>query len=232
MLIGSRQRIKNLSLNIYIAGNTLEMCTHTKLLGIYIDNCLSWDRHIDFISSKLSPKLGILYRFSKFTPSYLLNIIYKTLIQPDIDYGISIWGNCASTYLNKVQSLQNRAARILCNEYDWNIRSSVLISRLSIMSVATRRDYFIGILMYKTINGIGIDYLLPEITYVNEYHNYNTRAASNNLIVQNKPHCELYRTSLYYKGIQLWNSLPDSIKSVDNLSQFKCKFKNYLCMSP
>ena len=100
------------------------------------------------------------------------------------------------------------------------------------MSVATRRDYFIGILMYKTINGIGIDYLLPEITYVNEYHNYNTRAASNNLIVQNKPHCELYRTSLYYKGIQLWNSLPDSIKNVNNLSQFKCKFKNYLCMSP
>ena len=66
------------------------------------------------------------------------------------------------------------------------------------MSVATRMDYFIGILMYKTINGIGIDYLLPEITYVNEYHNYNTRAASNNLIVQNIPHCELYRTSLYY----------------------------------
>ena len=23
-----------------------------------------------------------------------------------------------------------------------------------------------------------------------------------------------------------------SMKSVDNLSQFKCKFKNYLCMSP
>ena len=49
MLIGSRQRIKNLSLNIYIVGNTLEMCTHTKLLGIYIDNCLLWDRHRFYI---------------------------------------------------------------------------------------------------------------------------------------------------------------------------------------
>ena len=98
------------------------------------------------------------------------------------------------------------------------------------MTFFTNNYQFIGKL--KQYTKTMFDYLLPEITYVNEYHNYNTRAASNNLIVQNKPHCELYRTSLYYKGIQLWNSLPDSIKNVDNLSQFKCKFKNYLCMSP
>ena len=84
------------------------------------------------------------------------------------------------------------------------------------MSVATSRDYFIGILMYKTINGIGIDYfekhMLMNITI--------TILEQPVIIVQNKPHCELYRSSLYYEGIQLWNSLPNSIKSIHNLSQF------------
>jgi hypothetical protein len=231
MLIGSRQRIANLSLDIYIAGNILEMCTSTKLLGIYIDNCLSWDKQIEYLSNKLSPKLGVLYRLSKFTPSYLLNTIYSTLIQPDIDYCISIWGNCAATYLNKIQSLQNRAVRILCNVYDWNVSSSALLSRLSLMSVPIRRDYFIGILMFKTVNGFGLEYLLPELTYVNQYHNYNTRAASNNLIIPNKPNCELYKTSMHYKGIQLWNKLPVSMKNLEDITQFKFTFKNHLKMS-
>ena len=92
MLIGTRQRLSDLSLNICISEKSLENCTCTKLLGVYIDCHLTWDKHINYLSNKLSPKLGLLYRFSKFLPNHALNVIYNTLLQPDIDYGISIWG--------------------------------------------------------------------------------------------------------------------------------------------
>ena len=112
-----------------------------------------------------------------------------------MDYCISVWGNCPLIHLNKLQKLQNRAARIICKEFDWNISSTVLHSQLGWINIETRRDYFAGILMFKTIQGYGLNYLSSELTYTNQYNNYSTRAASKNIFVLSKPNCEIYKTS-------------------------------------
>ena len=164
LLLGSRQRLNNLSLNISISGVGLNMCTETKLLRIIIDNSLSWEKQIEHVCSKVSPKIGILYRLSKFLSQNILNIIYNTIIQPDFDYCVTVWGNCSSVHFNKLQKLQNRAARIICKEFDWNIRSEDL------------------------------HYVSEDLTYTHQYHSYNTRAASNNILILNKPNCEIFKT--------------------------------------
>ena len=74
LLLGSRQRLNNLSLNISISGIGLNMCTETKLLGIIIDNSLSWEKQIKYVCNKVSPKIGILYRLSKFLSQNILNM--------------------------------------------------------------------------------------------------------------------------------------------------------------
>ena len=111
MLLGTRQRINNLNLHVKIENTSLEICNNSKLLGV--DNCLSWNDHIEYLYKKISPKLGILYRLSKFLSKPILNTICLTLIQPDFDYCISLWGICSSGNINKIQKLQNRAARIV-----------------------------------------------------------------------------------------------------------------------
>ena len=91
------------------------------------------------------------------------------------------------------------------------------------MSVKTRRNYFAGIILFKTLHGHGLNYLSNQIMYyTNEKHNYNTRAASN------KPNCELYKTSMQYYGLELWNSLPNSVKSCQSVYEFKRLYKQYL----
>ena len=102
-------------LDIYISNNVLKQCKESKLLGLIIDESLQWDRHIDYLVKRISPKVGLLYRLSKFLPSTSLKTIYVTLIQPDIYYCVSIWANSANIHMLKIQRLQNRAARIICN---------------------------------------------------------------------------------------------------------------------
>ena len=152
-----------------------------------LDCHLTWDKHINYLCNKLSPKLGLLYRLSKFLPNHDSNVIYNTLLQPDI----SIWGNCGSSYLNRVQKIQNRAARIICNNLNWDTRSSTLLSMLGFMSVDVRRDYFAGILI-KTLHGFGLYNLTPLLIFTHEYHQYNTRTAYNNILVLREPKCELF----------------------------------------
>ena len=42
------------TINIYIENQILEPKDTAKYLGVYIDKRLSWDRHIEHISSKLN----------------------------------------------------------------------------------------------------------------------------------------------------------------------------------
>ena len=104
MLLGTRQRISNLSLNMHIGDNILNSSNEIKLLGMVLDNCLSYDEQISYICKKVAPKLGILYRLSKFLSANILNIIYFTIVQPHFDYCISVWGNCPLIHLSNFRS--------------------------------------------------------------------------------------------------------------------------------
>ena len=101
-------------------------------------------------------------------------------------------------------------------------------NELGIMTLKARKDYFIGMLMFKTLHDCGLSYLLPLLKFTNEYHNYNTRAANNNRLVQNKPKRELFKTCMQYYGSQLWNSLPSHLKTIEDVNQFKHDYKQHL----
>ena len=52
MLLGTRQRINNLDLHVKIENTSLETCNNSRLLGVVIDNCLSWNDHIEYLYKK------------------------------------------------------------------------------------------------------------------------------------------------------------------------------------
>ena len=77
-----------------------------------LTNILGWDTHIDKTASKISPKLGVLKCLSWYVDQYTRNILYNALILPHIDYCCTIWTHGADKYVNRIQILQNRAARL------------------------------------------------------------------------------------------------------------------------
>ena len=108
----------------------LPSCHSTKLLGVVIDSQLSFKNHIDHLLAKLAPKLGLLRRLSCVLPENVLSSLYMSIIQPHIDYCLSVWGSCIQTDINAIQKLQNRAAPIIKRCYDYNVRSSDHIKQL------------------------------------------------------------------------------------------------------
>ena len=92
---------------------SLEIKDFVKYLGIMIDSDLSWKNHIDFICHKISKSIGIIAKLRHYIPHHLLLSIYHTLITPYLTYGISAWGYCAKTHLNRLLILQKRALRLI-----------------------------------------------------------------------------------------------------------------------
>ena len=63
MRIGSNRKLQNVNceLNIFYEEKLLQEVTCEKLLGINIDNCLSWTQHINKMSSISSSRIGLPY---------------------------------------------------------------------------------------------------------------------------------------------------------------------------
>ena len=132
-------------MNLSMNNQLMESVKETTYLGVTLCDDLSWNKQISGTCSKIGYGINILYRLRfKVSQSDMLRI-YNTIIQPYIDYCLTIWGYAPLSQITRVQRLQNRIARIISRNYEIDISPSVLLARLGIMNIVKRRDYFMSI---------------------------------------------------------------------------------------
>ena len=100
-----------------------------KTLGIVIDEKLLWKNQIDEITTKVSGGIGMLRRMKAYVPQEALKRVYNALIMPHFDYCSLVWDNCSKYLLDKLQKLQNRAARVISGK-SYETRSSEILKYL------------------------------------------------------------------------------------------------------
>ena len=69
-------------------------------------------------------------------------------MQPYFDYCDIVWGDCSKTRADKLQKLQNRAARIITRA-DYSIRSSDVLNSLEWSNLEERRKRHLLVTMFK-----------------------------------------------------------------------------------
>ena len=96
MLVCSRQKkshLKCFSLKINLYGEYIKMKSDVKVLGITVDEHLSWSCHIDRVCTKISQLIGVLFCMRHFLDFKTKIMFYNSYILPQIDYGINMWKN-------------------------------------------------------------------------------------------------------------------------------------------
>ena len=128
MIIRSRQKLQ--SLNINVDGVKINQTNHSKAVGLGIDENLSWKKHINAMSKKVASSISALKRVRPFISMHTAIKIYKGLIEPHFDYCSVVWDGFSRQLSEKLQKLQNGAARVVTkSSYDTN--SGYLLNSLS-----------------------------------------------------------------------------------------------------
>ena len=220
MLIGSRQRLSTLSdtLELSIDNVPIEQVLSVKSLGIYIDEYLTWHSHIDKLCKKIASAIGAIKRVKPFAPQSTLLNVYNSLVQPHFDYCSLVWGNCGKTLSNKLQKLQNRAARVITSSnFDKDVDS--LFHKLSWKDLKSKREIRNALMVFKSLNGLVPEYLTSRFIKRNE-SNYSLTDSVNKPVIP-FPRTNYMKNSFSYSGATLCNSLPCNIRESGSLNQFK-----------
>ena len=106
---------------------TEEVTIHTensvKLLGIQLDNKLTFTEHISNITKKACRQLNCLKRLAHVldVPSKLQ--IYKSFILANFNYCPAVWHVCGTTNTKKLEKIQYRALKFVYNDYQSSYES-------------------------------------------------------------------------------------------------------------
>ncbi|KAI8488228.1 hypothetical protein Bbelb_340770 [Branchiostoma belcheri] len=95
-------------------GETIERVPAFKLLGVIVSNDLSWGAHVEYMLSKVRPRLHYL-RLSKRAglPVDVLLQIYKTFVRPVLEYASPVWGGLPRGLADELEKVQKICCRII-----------------------------------------------------------------------------------------------------------------------
>ncbi len=122
--------------------------------------------------------------------------------------------------------VQNAAARVLTRTRKYNHISPVL-STLHWLPIKHCIDFKILLITYKAPNGLAPQYLSKLLSHYSPPHLLRSQN-SGHLIISRISKSTAGGKSLFYLAPKLWNNLPNTVREVDTLCQFKSRLKTHL----
>lgn len=201
--------------------------TSTKYLGFILDNQLSLSSHIQYLATKLRKWIGVFYKIACFLNSESKYLIYYSLCQSSLLYGIELYGHAASKHLKLLSTLQNRSLKALF-QLDRLYPSKELYLKLGVFNL----EYLIKVktcdMLWSIIQPscrLHVHTLINSFATFSDTHHYSTRSKCNFILNFNK---SSFTSSISFKLLMLWNELPSNIKNTNTYSDFKATFSKFM----
>lgn len=96
-----------------------------KYLGVFLDEKLTWNTHINNKLTQGYTRMRILYPLINHKSTLQMKsslLLYTAIIRPLISYACPVWAAASATKINKIQILQNKFLRI-CLKAPWFMRN-------------------------------------------------------------------------------------------------------------
>ena len=182
ILFGSRHALsKNPVLNISLQGECLQQVKCVKYLGVMLDNCLSWNAHVDYLQKKTNKVVKMLRRLRHTVPSCVIQNLYTTIVLPSLDYCDVVWSGCMKNAAKKLEVVQNNAARAVVGA-PYRSSATTLRNQLGWQSLQTRRELHTATWVYRCLKpGVTPPYLHDLFQPIQ--HQHHTWLSNNGVLI-------------------------------------------------
>ena len=101
---------------LFMHGHRIKTEKTVKFLGVIFDNKLRWTNHIDLVAKHCYRLKNLFAAIAsvKYGPSFkTLHLLYSSLVQSKIDYGLIAYGTASKTNINKIDIITRTIIRTI-----------------------------------------------------------------------------------------------------------------------
>ena len=229
-IAGTRQSLLKLpKLSLAVGDSQIEPSSNIRNLGIFFDSNMSMTKQINSLISAGNFQLRNIRRICRFLDQDTRHLIVRALVLSRLDYGNALLYGANARDLNRLQSFQNRAAKLIFSASRFD-NPVPFMKKLHWLPIEKRIKFKICLYVYKCLNNCGPIYLanslikksLPSIGPV-------TRSAMDTtLLVVPSRKKHVGDKSFSVAGPSLWNTLPRNIREAKTVTSFKKLLKSHL----
>ena len=207
--------------------STIEEKSSLRDLGVRLSSDLSFSLQIEKVVTTSSQMVGWGLRTFRSRGSYLLLTMFKSLVQPHLDYCSQLWCPSTQEAINKIEGVQKSLISRICDTRLAGANYWEKLKRLRLYSQEQRLERYLIIFIWKISQGLVEGYEVP-FTLLDTRTGRKAVPAS---ICQSAPGCirKAREGSLGVKGVNLFNLMPTQLRNSDHGDI--AMFKNHLAIS-
>ena len=229
---GSRAQLKKVTINnLDVGKGTLIKGTNVvRSLGSYLDSNLNLKVHVTKKCQAALINFRKIRSIRKYLDKSTTITLILTLVMSHIDYCNSILLGIPQVTLRKFERVQSMCAKLVLGRVKSDSTRECL-RELNWLPIKARIEYKVLTLLHKCIYGDGPKYLKNLLTILPEPPRRLRSSSSNTkckLLVPYVKKKTFAERSISIGGPRLWNTLPENVRTNDNLLSFSKEIKTFL----
>ena len=162
----NREERDSLPADVYItvAGHRIQPSSCVRNLGVQFDSNLKMEHQIANTVKSCYYQIRNIGRIRLHLTEESYKTLVHALVTSRLDYGNALLYNLPQTALQRLQKVENGAARLITHTRKYE-HSTPVLQRLHWLPVHLRPTYKVFLLTYCALNGLAPDYLADLISY-------------------------------------------------------------------
>ena len=229
MIVGSKHQLKKCETESKdVTGIHITPSPCIKFLEAWTDQQLSFKKHISVKCQTAMFNLQRLKSIQYMLDENAAHILVLGLVTSHLDYLNGILPGLPEMDINKLQKVQNVAAKFVCDKDKYSSTSECM-AHLHWLPIKQRIDHKVLTIVYCCLNNETPEYLKDLLTALPGGREGLRSAAQYKRLLEPFVKCKTFaERSFSIRGPKLWNTLPNYIKKASNMDIFKKKLKKYL----
>jgi hypothetical protein len=227
LMLGTKPKMQQTNTQAMTFSNcTIPFAKSARNLGVYLDCHLTMDTHINQLCKSLYFHLRCISKIRQYLTTDAANKLAVSLILSRLDYCNTLLAGLPQEKINKLQKIQNCAARMV-------LRRSRLVSgkeclkELHWLPVQARTEYKVAALCHRCIHSDNMPSYLTDLIHV--YQPSRSLRSQDTLQLKVPRHTNTHgKRSFSVTAPYIWNALPSNIRQVSTLETFKKHLKTHL----
>ena len=214
--------------DITVCNTVITPADSVRCLGIHLDQYLTLDRQISTLSKTCFFQLRQLRTISKHLDRSTLHSLLQAFVSTRLDYCNSLYFGLSASRLDKLQRIQNSAARLSSHTSKFDHITPIL-QDLHWLPVSKRIEFKVAVLTYKSLHHLAPDYIIDFCSVSGYNYTHTLRSVSNqDLSTIRTNTTRLGNRTFPAAAAKVWNMLPTDIRSAETVPVFCRRLKTWL----